>query len=135
MMEIAHEPYKKISFRSYLEYDTPEKLAGTIAMNAPANVPAHITLRWANGVVFSVIGFQPNDSMTKENIAGHLMWDHIDFAIMPEYRSEIRLPDKPLVTFGVLDLSGHPLFELLCEWIKEHLAKKKAPLQARRRVK
>ena len=124
-MEISFEPYNKISFKSYLEHDSPEDLARIVALTVPVGVPAHSTFRWANGVLFSVAAFQATDSITKEYLAGHLLWDHIDFALMPTYEKEIKLPDKPLVTLNVLNLSEHPLFGAVGKWIKENLAKKK----------
>jgi hypothetical protein len=123
-MQIVHEPYEKLSFRSYLEYESPELLASTIGLAAPSHVAAQMTLRWSNGVLFVISGFQNTDIVTKEFVTGHLIWGHIDFALMPEYRKEIKLPDKPMLTTDVLDLSDHTVFGPFGAWIKENLAKK-----------
>lgn len=123
-MEIAFEPYRKLSFRSYLQFDSPEALVRAITLNIAPGIPAHASLRWANGVVFSVANFQPADSVVKEYVAGHLLWDHIDFASMPQYQSEIRIPEKPLVTVNVLSLTGHTIFDPLTEWIRDNLLRK-----------
>jgi hypothetical protein len=125
-MEIAFEPYRKLSFRSYLEYKSPEDLARNIALTVPPDVPARTNLRWSNGVLFSIAPFQPSDSLAKEYLAGHVLYDHIDFAVMQKYQKEIKLPEKPLVVINVQDLSEHPLFGHLGEWIKKNLAKKRS---------
>jgi hypothetical protein len=130
-MEIAFEPYKKVSFRSYLRYETAEELARAVSLSAPVGLPAQYTLRWSNGVLFHIVGFQPTDSVVKEYIAGHVVWDHIDFALMPRYVKEIRLPEKPLVVFSVLDLSEHPVFGPLGEWIRENLVKSETVAERR----
>src|SRR6266566_588321 len=117
-MEISFEPYKKLSFRSYLEHNSPEDLARSVATAVPAGVPASTTLRWSNDVLFSAIAFQATDSVTKEYVAGHVLYDHIDFAVMPKYQKEIKIPEKPMVVLNVQNLSEHPLFGSLGDWIK-----------------
>ena len=123
-MEFAFEPYKKITFKSMVQYETPEKLAANIALAVHPSATAHSQLRWASGVVFSIIGFAQTDSLMKEFIAGNLIWDHIDFAMMPKYKEEVKLPNRPLVTFSVVNLSGHPVFEPLCDWLRKEFGKK-----------
>jgi hypothetical protein len=124
-MEISLEPYKKLTFRTYFEYNTPQDLARSLAMQIPVGIPASTTLRWSNGVLFAVANYQPTDSITKENIAGHVLYDHIDFAVMQEYQNEIKLPEREMVVLNILNLSEHPLFGELGHWIKQNLAKKR----------
>jgi hypothetical protein len=126
-MEISFEPYKKLSFRSYLEYDSPEDLARNIALSIPSGVPVQATLRWSNGVLFAIAAFQQSESVSKEYLAGHVLYDHIDFALMSKYQKTIKLPEKPMVAVNITNLSEHPLFGNLGEWIKGNLAKKKIP--------
>jgi hypothetical protein len=122
-MEIAFEPYRKISFRSYLQYKSPEDLARAIAQSMPTGAPAQVPLRWSNGVLFAISGLPPTDSLVKELLAGHIAWDHVDFALMPNYVKEIKLPEKPFITFSVQDFSEHPIYGPFGRWLKEHLAK------------
>jgi hypothetical protein len=128
-MEFVHSPYSKVSLRSYLQYETPESLIATIAVGATPSIPAQVVLRWSNGVLFTIAGFQPGDTLTKENIAGHLLWDHVDFTLMPKFASEIHISDKPLLTINIIDLSKHPIFGPFAEWIKTNAAAKSPPLQ------
>ena len=123
-LEIIHEPYKKIIYRTHLQFDSPEDLASSIALAVPASVPAQATLRWANGILLSVAPFVQTDSVAKEYIAGNLLWDHIDFALMERYRKVVALPDKPMVTISVLDVSNHPIYGPFCEWVKNNLVAK-----------
>ena len=123
-MQIAHEPYKKLSFRSYLEYDTPEELLDTMLMSVPPDLTARVALRWANGVLLAVGQFQQSDIVSKEFMEGHLIWDHIDFALMPQYRRTLVLAERPLIVINVLDLSQHSIYAPLAEWLKENLSTK-----------
>jgi hypothetical protein len=124
-MEIAFEPYRKVSFRSYLQFEKPEDLVRMASLGAPAGMPSQLTLRWAKGVLFSVYNLPPSDSIMKEYIAGNLILDHIDFAIMPEYTKELKIPEKPLLSVNIIDLSEHTLFGPLAEWVKHNIARKK----------
>jgi hypothetical protein len=123
-MEFTLAPYTRVSIRSYLEHESPEQLATALAKAVPPNVPSQTVLRWANGVLFAATNFLPTDSVSKEYLAGHLLWDHVDFAIMPEFRDVIQLPEKPLFTIGVIDLSKHSLFGPFADWIRNNLTRK-----------
>jgi len=123
-MEIGFDPYKKLSFKSYIQYDTPEVFVKILTVAVPQGVPAQTTLHWSNGVLFRFANFQPTDSIVKEYVAGHLLWDHLEFAPMPQYAKQIKLPDNPLVTINVLNVSNHTLFGPLGKWICENLMKK-----------
>ena len=121
-MEINFEPYEKITFRSYLNYGSVEQFASVIGLGSPPGIPSRAKLLWANDVLFRHFALPPTDAITKENIKGHLVLDHIEFAPMPEYQKEIQvLPDRPLMTIFVLDVSEHFVFDPLSKWIKENL--------------
>jgi hypothetical protein len=122
-LEVSYEPYSKISFRSYLKFKTPEDLARALTVQISPSVPASGTLRWANGILFNVNAFQPTDSAVKEYLSGTLNFDHLDFAVMQNYASDIKLPEKPLIVFGVINLTGHTLFDPLTKWIRSNLLK------------
>jgi len=124
-MEVTFESYKKVTFRSYLSYDSSEAFANAIAMATPAGVPGRATLFWANGVLFRFFSYQPSEALTKEHISGNLLWDHVEFAPMPNYVKEIQEPERPLVTIYVLDVSKHTVLEPVARWIRENLIEKK----------
>ena len=121
-MEINFEPYEKVTFRSHLNYGSVEKFVSMIGLGTPPGVPSRTRLYWANGVLFRHFSLPPTDAYSKELIKSHLFLDHIEFAPMPEYQKEIQaLPEKPLATIFVLDVSEHVVFDPLTKWIKENL--------------
>jgi len=124
-MEVAFEPYKKISFQSYLPYETVEEFASFIACGIPPNAIAQTTLFWANGILFRWYNHPPVEALVKENISGHLIFDHIEFAPMPEYKNEIKVTTRPLANIIVLDVSKHIVFNPLTAWIRDNLLKAK----------
>ena len=125
-MEVAFEPYKKVSFQSYLMYESSEAFANIIALFNPPGVPVQTRLFWANGVLFRFFSHPPTDAVTKEAINGRLIWDHIEFAPMPEYENPLKVAEKPLVTINVLNVSNHIVFGPLAEWIRKNLIDKKS---------
>ncbi len=120
-MEVAFEPYKKVSFQSYLRYKNSQEFADVIASFYPPGVPSQSRLYWANGVLFRFFSHPPSDALVQETINGHLIWDHIEFAPMPEYESVLRVTSKPLVTLTVLDVSNHAVFSPVTRWIHNNL--------------
>lgn len=126
-MEIGFDPYKKLSFRSYIQYDTPEIFAKTLTVAVPQGVPVQTTMYWSDGVLFRVVNLPSTDTVVKEYVAGHLPLDHLEFAYMPKYAKQIQLPDNPMVMISVIDVSNHTLFGPLGKWIRENLIKKLEP--------
>lgn len=125
-MEVSFEPYKKISFRSHLLYETPEAFARAITVGVPLGSPGQGTLFWANGVLFRYFAYPPSESVAKEYVNGNLIWDHIEIAPMPSYTTEIHPPDKPMITIGILNVSSHSLFGPFTAWVRDNLFPRKA---------
>lgn len=123
-MEIAFEPYKKLSFQSHLSYKSTEDFVNVIALANPAGVPFQTRLFWANGVLFRFFNHPPSEAVAKETIIGHLIFDHIEFAPMPEYKSELKIADKPMGNIIVINVSNHVVFDPLTAWIHKNLMKK-----------
>ena len=123
-LEIAFEPYKKISFQSYLPYNETEELVTVITQGAPDGIPFQTQLYWANGVLFRFFNHPPCDAVTKEALNGHIIWDHIEFAPMLQYKRELKQASKPLGTIIVLNVSNHVVFDPLTAWIRDNLIKK-----------
>jgi len=123
-MEVTFEPYKKITFQSYMLYDSAEAFVNVIALSIPPGVSSQSRLFWANGVLFRFFSHPPSEAIAKEVLSGHVIWDHIEFAPMPEYKNELKVAERPLVMTTILDVSSHPLFRRLTAWIRDNLIKK-----------
>jgi hypothetical protein len=123
-VEIAFEPYKKTTFKSYLAYESAGAYVNVIALANPVGFPFQARLFWANGVLFRFFNHPPSEALVKETIEGHLILDHIEFAPMPEYKNELKAADRPLGIITVLDVSNHVVFDPLTAWIRDNLIKK-----------
>lgn len=116
-MEVAFEPYKKITFRSYQKYESAEQLANAITLGAPVGALFQ-NLLWAEGVVFRFAGLAATDSFIKSVIDGYLYWDHVEFAPMPTYSREIRATERAAM-LHVLDVSNHIVFREVAKALKQ----------------
>lgn len=125
-MEVAFEPYKKVSFKSYLMYESSEAFAKVIALSNPPGIPVQTRFFWANGVLFRFFPLSPSETSAREIVNGHLVWDHMEFAPMPEYTNVLQVAERPLVTINVLNVSNHVVFEPVTEWIRNNLIEKKS---------
>jgi hypothetical protein len=120
-MEFTFEPYQKVIIRSYIQYANAHEFVSTIFMTTPEGVQARASLNWANGILFRFFPFAPTDTMSKEYVEGRLLWDHLEFAPMPNYIREIQVPGKPLITVGVVDVSNHALLGPFALWASRNL--------------
>lgn len=128
-MEVAFEPYKKVSFQSYLMYESSEAFANVIALSSPPGIPGQARLFWANGVLFRFFSHPASEALIKERVNGHVIWDHIEFAPMPKYSNVLQAAERPLITINVLNVSNHIVFGPLTEWIRHNLIEKKSSKQ------
>lgn len=122
-MEIEFEPYKKVTFQSHLVYKSAEEFVNAIGMANPPGIPAQGRLSWANGVLFRFFNHFPSEALSKEMLSGHVIFDHIECAPMPTFVNELKIPERPLVSIYVVDVSKHVVFEPLTIWIKENIFK------------
>lgn len=122
MTQFAVEPYKQVTIRSYMKYDDAEAFAKAATQALGRGMGGRMgNFFWANGVIFKHSPYAQTDSVTKQYLEGTLTLDHMEYALMPEFRNEIRVDDFVLT---VLDVSKHTLFKELTKWIKNTVEKK-----------
>ncbi|MDE1816725.1 MAG: hypothetical protein KGI11_09230 [Thaumarchaeota archaeon] len=122
MTQFAVEPYKQVTIRSYMKYESAEAFAKAATHALSKGMGGRLgNFFWANGVIFKHSPYAQTDSVTKQYLEGMLTLDHIEYALMSEFRNEIRVEDFVLT---VLDVSKHTLFRELTKWIKGTLEKK-----------
>lgn len=126
-MDVVIEPYERITIRSYLKHESPEAFANAITLSIGRGVPGRVGgLFWAKGVVFRHFPYSPSDNINKEYLNGHLPIDHLEFAPMSQFRSEIRIGE---VIVTVMDVSNHLTLGALAGWIADNILDKKTKRQ------
>jgi len=122
-MEVAFEPYTKVTFNSHIVYKSAEEFVDVIGLGSPPGIPTQGRLYWANGVLFRFFNHMPSEALAKEMLSGHVVFDHIECAPMPTFTNELKIASRPLVSVFVLDVSKHVVFDPLTAWIREKLFK------------
>ena len=110
-------------------YESSEEFAKVIAISNPPGIPVQRSLMWASGVLFRFFPLTPSEVMAREIVNGHLIWDHVEFAPMAEYKSVLQVAERPLITINVLNVSNHVVFGPVTEWIRHNLIEKKPSKQ------
>ncbi len=114
MVEIVCSPPKQLVILECTQYASLDALSNTLATIIRAGQP--LVLKWAEGVTFSYSLLPPTtDSLMKEFLEGHVYWTDVVFALMPEYKSTIKVGTLDI---PVIDVSPNPTLREAAEWMK-----------------
>src|SRR3989304_4387546 len=112
MVEIIHEPLKRIVVREMVKYDRPRRLANALSFIRKMAQP--ILLTWADGVVFVSQPIPPSE-MPEEYARGEVFVASVSFAPMPDYSGTVKSGN---VEMGVIDVSRSPLSMDLARFLR-----------------
>ena len=116
---VRYEPRKEIIIHEYTKYDSEQEFIDSMVRGIPAG--STTTLRWADGVLLSFSAFPPDSVTTKENLEGRIHWNHVNFALMPEYKEQVIT--KSGVTVFIGDVTKNSSFQAVAEFIKNNFYK------------
>lgn len=106
-----------------MKFDSPNAFVTSMTSGVPRGTTGRVgNLFWANGIIFRHFAYAQTDSVSKQLLLGHLPVDHIEYAIMPEFREEIQLGGMSVT---IVDVSNHSFFKDFTKWIKQKLEKTK----------
>ncbi|UCC33179.1 MAG: hypothetical protein JSW53_05240 [Candidatus Bathyarchaeota archaeon] len=114
MVEVVCRAPKQLVVLECTQYPSIEALSGTIATIIRTGEP--VILRWAEGVVFSYSLLPPTtDSLLKDFLEGRSYWSDVVFALMPEYKSTVRVGTLDI---PVIDVTPNLLLREAAKWMK-----------------
>ncbi|HMB66836.1 MAG TPA: hypothetical protein VKM96_02660, partial [Candidatus Bathyarchaeia archaeon] len=87
MVEIAHEPLKRIVVRELVKYDNPQQLVNALSFIMKMGQP--VLLTWAESMVFVSQPIPPSD-MPEEYARGELYIASISYAPMAEFVHNVK---------------------------------------------
>ena len=114
MVEIAHEPLKKVVVRELVRYDNAQQLVGSLAIIMKMGQP--ILLNWCEGMVFVSQPIPPPE-MPEEYAKGELYIASISYAPMPEFSHNVHSGNTEM---PVIDVSRSPLSQEIGRFLKSH---------------
>lgn len=115
MVEIAHEPLKKIVVRELVKYDSPQQLVNALSFIMKMGQP--VLLTWAEGMVFVSQPIPPSD-MPEEYARGELYIASISYSPMADFVHNVKAGN---VEMPVIDVSRSPLSQELARFLKSKL--------------
>ena len=107
MVEIAHEPLKRIVVRELVKYDNPQQLVNALSFIMKMGQP--VLLTWAENIVFVSQPIPPSD-MPEEYARGELYIASISYAPMAEFVHNVKSGN---IEMPVIDVSRSPLSQEL----------------------
>ncbi|UCE44116.1 MAG: hypothetical protein JSV57_01080, partial [Candidatus Bathyarchaeota archaeon] len=117
MVEVVCRAPKQLVVLECTQYPSMEALSGTIATIVRTGEP--VILRWAEGVVFSYSLLPPTtDSLLKDFLEGRSYWSDVVFALMPEYKSTVRVGTLDI---PVIDVTPNLLLREAAKWMKANV--------------
>ncbi len=122
LVEVLHKPFKQIFLHQYVEYDSPEALARTVALQSGAT--QSVSLSWADGLVFKIISppFVISELLEKDFMEGKL---HISvlYTQMPKFKPTINAAEEK-IQVPVLDESNNKDALVIVDWLKNQRREK-----------
>ena len=112
MVEIRHEPLKRVIIREVIRYETPQQLVNAFTFIMKMGQP--ILLTWCEGIVFVSQPIPPPE-MPEEYARGELYIASVSCAPMPEYSNSVKSGN---VEMPVIDVSRSPLSQELGKFLR-----------------
>lgn len=119
MLEIVHQPIKKLIVLEVVPYDTPSGLAKAIGIIMRTGQPA--ILNWAEGIVFVYNPLPPTtERLMEKYLEGTAYCSSVVFSSLPVYSPKITIEDPGLGTVEIplLDVSQNRIMRDLAVWLK-----------------
>lgn len=113
-MDIIIEPWKKLIIHEVLEQRFDDWVRQIIysARSAGGGIP---TMFWANGIIFSHVGFPDTETVVQERMKGILHYSSVTFAVKEKFEKEIV---KEGGTVNFIDISHNEIFGKMAELLK-----------------
>jgi hypothetical protein len=115
MVEIAHEPLKRVVVRELVKYDNPQQLVNSLAIIMKMGQP--ILLNWCEGVVFVSQPIPPPE-MPEEYAKGELYIASISYAPMSDFSHNVKAGNMEM---PVIDVSRSPLSQEIGRFLKSNM--------------
>jgi hypothetical protein len=115
LVEITHDPLKRIIIREIVKYESAQQLVNAFTVLMKMGQP--ILLTWSDGVVFASQPVPPAE-LPEEYVKGELYIASVSCAPMPEFSHNARSGN---VEMPVLDVSRSPSSQELARFLKSKL--------------
>lgn len=125
MARFTYKPWNEIVIHEIIE-SKPEDLFSSVIRQTIASSGVGVTpsINWVDGIAFIESPFADSDQVIKEKLNGVIHYSSVEFARVPEYRSEIQVNvgggPHPI---RLQKVDTNPIFVELARYLKEGLYK------------
>jgi len=115
-LEIVIEPYKRIVIHEVIEFRLADLVSMIVSQGSAAGGTTIPMINWCNGVVFSVVPFNPDsEQVISAQLKGTIHYAAVTFATKERFEKEVRTADA---TVRLIDQSANENFVKLGEVLK-----------------
>ena len=102
LVKVNFKPWEEVVVHESVQH-TLDNLVTIQSLGVPTGQLGH-RLLWAEGLAFNPSGLPPTTDVIKENLQGRIHWSSVEWALMPEFKPFIEIPETkvriPLVNVG-----------------------------------
>jgi hypothetical protein len=102
LVKVTFRPWEEVVIHESIQYS----LDNLVTMRSLGVPPGGLggRLLWAEGVAFSHAAMPPTEDIIKEMLKGYVHWNSVEWALMPEFKTFIEIPQTK-VRIPVLNVS------------------------------
>lgn len=116
MVDIDYKPIKKIAVHEIIKQ--PLNTFAKMKTKSPApNVPP-MSLRWADGIVFTATSFPMTEKLVDEQVEGIIHWQNVEFAEMEEYQ-QVLTNSESGTSATIVDYSNNTAVTDFIRWLRK----------------
>jgi len=116
MADIEYQPIKKIAVHEIIK-QSYDDFINAKAKPQPQGAP-HVSVRWADGIVFVASGFPPTPELVNEQVQGTVHWQNVEFAEMEDYQKVITNQNSG-GSVNVVDYSQNTAVMDFVRWLRK----------------
>jgi len=114
-MEVEYQPRKKIIIHEIMKHNSDELLESqALGVQIGSIAPP---LFWVDGILLRFTGVAQTETTVKEIMKGNVHWDHVSFALMPEYKRQVILQNS--ITIPIIDVNNNKNFKEIAKFLKQ----------------
>jgi hypothetical protein len=125
MTKFTYKPWSEVVIHEIIE-SKPEDLFSSIVRQTIASSGVGITpsVNWVDGIAFVESQFADSDEVVREKLNGVVHYSSVEFARVPEYRSEVQVNvGGGLYPIRLQKVDTNPIFVELARYLKERTSK------------
>jgi hypothetical protein len=125
MAKFTYKPWNEVVIHEIIE-SKPEDLFASIVRQTIASSGVGITpsVNWVDGIAFVESQFADSDEVVREKLNGVVHYSSLEFARVPEYRSEIQVNvGGGLYPIRLQKVDTNPIFVELARYLMERTPK------------